>query len=74
MESLYCTPETDLMLNVNYISIKEEDAKDVGLISRLGRSPRGGHGNPLIFLPGASPWTEETDGLESMGSQRIGHN
>ena len=45
-----------------------------GLISRLGRSPGGGHGNPLIFLPGASPRTEETDGLQSMGSQRIGHN
>ena len=39
MEPLYCTPETDLMLYANYISIKEEDEKDVGLISGLGRFP-----------------------------------
>ena len=25
-----------------------------------------------VFLPGESPWTEEPDGLQSMGSQRIG--
>ena len=27
-----------------------------------------------VFLPGESPWTEEPDGLQSMGSQRVGHN
>ena len=27
-----------------------------------------------IFLPGESPWTEEPDGLQSMGSQRVGHD
>ena len=26
------------------------------------------------FLPGESPWTEELGGLQSMGSQRVGHN
>ena len=26
------------------------------------------------FLPGESPWTEEPGGLQSMGSQRVGHN
>ena len=26
-----------------------------------------------VFLPGESPWTEEPGGLQSMGSQRIGH-
>ena len=25
------------------------------------------------FLPGESPWTEKPGGLQSMGSQRIGH-
>ena len=24
-----------------------------------------------VFLPGKSPWTEESDGLQSMGSQRV---
>ena len=33
----------------------ERDAGDVGLIPGSGRSPAGGHGNPLqFFLPGES--------------------
>ena len=27
-----------------------------------------------VFLPGESPWTEEPGGLQSTGSQRVGHN
>ena len=27
-----------------------------------------------VFLPGESPWTEEPDGLQSMGSQRVRHD
>ena len=27
-----------------------------------------------VFLPGEIPWTEEPGGLQSMGSQRIGHD
>ena len=27
-----------------------------------------------VFTPRESPWTEEPDGLQSMGSQRVGHN
>ena len=27
-----------------------------------------------VFLPGESPWTEESGGLQSMGSQRVGHD
>jgi len=27
-----------------------------------------------VFLPGESSWTEEPGGLESMESQRVGHN
>ena len=41
---------------------------DLDLIPGLGRSPEGGHRNPLpVFLPGESPWTEEPGGLQSMG-------
>ena len=47
-------------------------AGDLGLIPGLGRSPGGGHANPL--LPGESPWTEEPDGLQSMELQRVGHD
>jgi len=28
----------------------------------------------LVFLLGESPWTEEPDGLQSMGLQRVGHD
>ena len=28
----------------------------------------------LVFLPGESPWTEESGGLQSMGLQRDRHN
>ena len=27
-----------------------------------------------IFLPGESPWTEKPGGVQSMGSQRVGHS
>ena len=27
-----------------------------------------------VFLPGESPWTEEPGELQSMGSQRAGHD
>ena len=27
-----------------------------------------------VFLPEESPWTEEPDGLQFMGSQRVGHD
>ena len=27
-----------------------------------------------VFLPREFPWTEEPDRLQSMGSQRVGHN
>ena len=39
------------------------NAGELGLIPGLGRSPGGGRGNPPVFLPGESPWTEEPGGL-----------
>ena len=42
------------------------DIRDMGLIPRSGRSPGGGHGNPLQYsLPGEPPRTEEPGGLYS---------
>ena len=49
------------------------DIRDVSSIPGLGRSPGGGHGNPLQHSCLENPWTEEPGGLESMGSQRVGH-
>ena len=39
-----------------------------------GRSPGGGPGNPLQYSCWRIPWTEEPDGLQSLGSQRVGHD
>ena len=39
-----------------------------------GRCPRGGNGNPPQYLAWRILWTEETDGLQSIESQRAGHN
>ena len=48
---------------------------DLGSIPGWGRSPRGGYGNPAsLLLPGESPWAEGPGGLQSMGSQRVGHD
>ena len=35
------------------------DLRDVGSILGSGRSPGGGHGNPLHILAWRSPWTEK---------------
>ena len=43
---------------------------DLGSTSGLGRSPGGGHGNPLQYsCLGEFPWTKEPGGLQSTGSQ-----
>ena len=49
-------------------------AGDAGSIPESGRSPAGGNSNPFYFLAWKIPWTEEPGGLQSMRSQRVGHN
>ena len=49
------------------------NAGDMGSVSGSGRSPGGGHGNPLQYSCLRIPWTEEPGGLQSMGSHRIEH-
>ena len=40
----------------------------------LGRSPRGGQGNPLQYSCLGNPMEGEIGGLQTMGSQRIGRD
>ena len=47
---------------------------DTGSIPGSGRSPGEGNGNPLQYSCLEIPWTEEPDRLQSMRSQRVGHN
>ena len=55
------------------------NAGGLSLIPRLGISPGGEHSNPLWYscleeAGGGIPATEEAGGLQSMGSQRLGHD
>ena len=51
------------------------NVRDLGSIPWLGRFPwrRGWQPTP-VFLPGESLWTEKPDRLQTMGSQRVGHD
>ena len=50
------------------------NAGGAGSTPGSGRSPGGGHSNPSSIPSWRIPWTEEPGGLQSMRSQRVGHN
>ena len=49
-------------------------AGDMGSIPGLGRSPGGGHDNPLRYPGLENPRAEKPGGLPSTGSHRVGHS
>ena len=59
---------------VKSLPAKAGNSRGLGLIPRSGRSPGGGHGNPLQYSCLENPMEEEPGGLQSMGPQRVGHN
>ena len=48
--------------------------REEGSIPRSGRSPGEGNGNPLQCSCLENPMEEERGGLQSMGSERAGHD
>ena len=50
------------------------DVRYAGSNPRLERSPRGGMATHSSILAWRISWTEEPGRLQSMGSQRVGHN
>ena len=50
------------------------DARDTGSIPGVGKSPGGGQGNHSSIPALRIPRAEEPGRLQSMGSQRVGHN
>ena len=49
--------------------------RETGFKPLVGKSPwRKEWQSIAAFLPGESPWTEEPGRLQSMGSQRVGHD
>ena len=60
------------MLVVNNPPAKAGDVRNVGSIPGPGRFPWRSTWQPTpVFLPGESPWTEETGRLLSIGTQRV---
>ena len=47
------------------------NAGDLGSIPGLGRSPGGGHGNPLQYSCLENPMDKGACGPQSIGSQRV---
>ena len=48
--------------------------RDPGSIPGSGRSPGEGNGNPLQYIAWKIPWVEGPGRLQSVGSQRVGHD
>ena len=65
---------SQVVLVVKNLTANVGDIRDAGSIPGLGRSPGEGDGNPLQYSFLENPWTEKPGGLQSIGSQRVGHN
>ena len=50
------------------------DVRDASSIPGLGRSLEEGMATHSSILAWRTPWTEEPGGLQSTGSQRVGHD
>ena len=73
--------EIGYSLQYSWVSLVGSDGKesacsvgDLGLIPALGRSPGGRHGKPLQCSCLENPMDRGAGRLQSMGSQRVGHN
>ena len=57
-----------------YLPAKCRRHRRRGLIPGSGRTPGEGNGNPFWYYYLENSWAEEPGGLQSMGSQRVGHD
>ena len=65
---------SQVTLVVKNLPANAGDIRVAGLIPGLGWPPGGRHGNPLQYSCLENPWTEESDELQSISSQRVGHD
>ena len=63
-----------MALVANNLPANAGDLRDLGSIPGSGRSPGGGHGNPLQYSCLENPMDREPGGLQSVESQRVGHD
>ena len=59
---------------VRSLPANAKDFRDLGLIAGLGRSPKEGMTTHSSILAWRIAWTEEPGGLQSMGSEKVGHD
>ena len=58
-------------LDVKSLPDSVGDVRDMGSIAGSGRSPGGGHGNPLQYSCLENPMDKGACGPQSIGSQRV---
>ena len=63
-----------MALVVKILPANAEDIKDVSLIPGSRRSSEEGMATHSSILAWRIPWTEEPGGLQSMKSQKVGHD
>ena len=63
-----------MMLLVKNLPANAGVTGDMGSIPGLGRSPEKEMTAHSSILAWEIPWTEKAGGLQSLGSQRMGHN
>ena len=65
---------TDIFPGGSEVKVSACSAGDLGSIPGSGRSPGEGNATHSSILAWRIPWTEEPGGLQSTGSQRVGHD
>ena len=66
--------DAQVALVIENLPANGRDIRVVGSIPGSGRSPGGGHSNPLYCSAWRIPWTEESGRLQFIGSQRVRHS
>ena len=62
-----------MVLVLKNLQANAGDVRDLGSIPGLGKPLEEGMATHSRILAWRIPWTEEPGGLQSMGSQRVGH-
>ena len=63
----YVSSVREMLLRRQNLPANAGDTRDASSIPGLGRSPGGGHGDPLRILAWRMPWTEEPGGNSPLG-------
>ena len=66
--------DSQVAIVVENLPDNEGDIRDAGSIPGSGRSPGGGMATHSSILAWRIPWTEEPDGLQFIGLQRVRHD